>query len=106
MAMSDSEHQDGVAALAGEAVAPIQEELRQRLVVEVGDRDALAIETALLKAFINGMRAGGAEAAETMIEQTVARTALASAGQIPTPAQLDQPLPSLDPWAAKYGGEA
>ncbi len=100
--MAEAEDPTGVASLASEAVAPIEEELRQRLLVEVGDRDALAIETALLKAFINGMRAGASEASELVMEQTVTGDTMAS-NPIALAAELDPPLPWLDPWADRYG---
>ncbi len=72
MRTGDDEDPSGITELASEEVAPIEQELRQRLVFEVGEQDALAIETALLKAFINGMRAAAAAAAasaEPLIEQ-------------------------------------
>ena len=105
MSTADSEDPTGITELATEAVAPIEQELRQRLVFEVGEQDALAIETALLKAFFNGMRAAAAAAAENadpLIEQAGRRT-----GFGPGPFQgvqpLDSALPWVDPWAARYG---
>jgi len=102
MRMADSEDPSGIAELATEAVAPIEEELRQRLVAEVGDRDSLAIESALLKAFIDGMRARMAETAESVVERTSAFPTLGS-GQLPAATELDPPLPRIDPWADRYG---
>jgi len=102
----DSEDPSGIAELATEAVAPIEQELRGRLAFEVGEQDALAIETALLKAFINGMRAGAAAAAETaepLLERPGGLTGF-GAGPAPLVQPLDPPLPWLDPWAARYGG--
>jgi len=101
--MAQGEDPNGVAELATEAVAPIEQELRQRLLVEVGEQDLLAIETALLKAFINGMRAGFAESAETVIERTTALTNLGGR-QLPAAGELEPPLPRMDPWADRYGG--
>ncbi len=100
--MAQEEDPTGVGALASEAVAPIEEELRQRLLVEVSDRDALAIETALLKAFINGMRAGAAGTSESMTEQILTGGTMAS-NPIPLVAEIDPQLPWLDPWADRYG---
>jgi hypothetical protein len=103
---ADDEDPDGITNLASEEVAPIEQELRQRLVLEVGEQDALAIETALLKAFINGMRAAAAAAAETaelQIEQAGGLTGFGGSRiQHVQPRELR--LPWVDPWAAKYGG--
>ncbi|MGO9321443.1 MAG: hypothetical protein ACLQBY_11670 [Solirubrobacteraceae bacterium] len=103
MSMAESERPSGIVELATEAVAPIEEELRQRLLAEVGDQDSLAIESALLKAFIDGMRARTAETAESVVERTNAFTALGS-GQIPPTTELEPALPRIDPWADRYGG--
>jgi hypothetical protein len=100
--MAESEDPTGIAELATEAVAPIEEELRQRLVVAVDEQDQLAIETALLKAFINGMRAGAGEATERAMNQTGPPNSLGGRPPI-SAAQLDPPLPWMDPWAEKYG---
>lgn len=100
--MAEHEELKGIAELATEAVAPIEQELRQRLVVSVSDRDSLAIEAALLKAFINGMHTAAAGAAEAVIEQTGALTTFGGR-PIPAAAELDPPLPSMDPWADRYG---
>jgi hypothetical protein len=93
---------NAVAGLASEAVAPIEEELRRRLLAEVGEQDALAIETALLKAFINGMRAGGAEVAEASVETS--GMFAPDPGQLTGGTGLGEPLPWLDPWADRYAG--
>jgi hypothetical protein len=106
MSTADSADPSGVTELATEAVAPIEQELRQRLVFEVGEQDALAIETALLKAFINGMRAASAAAAETaepLIEQARGLTGFGGS-PMQSVQPLDSPLPWVDPWAARYGG--
>jgi hypothetical protein len=105
MSTADSEDPGGITELATESVAPIEAELRQRLVLEVGEQDLLAIETALLKAFLNGMRAAAAaaESFDPLLEQPGGPTGVA-----PSPMQnigsLGSPLPWLDPWAARYGG--
>ena len=105
MSTPDSEDPSGITELATEAVAPIEQELRHRLVLEVGEQDALAIETALLKAFFNGMRAAAAAAAETaepLIEQAGGRTGFGAA-PIHGVQPLESALPWVDPWAARYG---
>jgi hypothetical protein len=90
--------------LAGQAVAPIEEELRGRLTIAVAEKDALAIESALLKAFLNGVGTGSSEAAEMLIDQ--AGTLEGRRGSAFTAAAaLDQPLPRIDPWAEKYAGD-
>jgi len=98
--MTSSENSDSLAELASGAVAPIEQELRGRLDVEIGDRDLLAIESALLKAFVGGMRASLFEAAEAVVDRTGSRD---SRGEPYAAAvQLDRPLPWLDPWADRY----
>jgi len=107
MSKPDSEDSSGILELATEAVAPIEEELRQRLDVQVGEQDSLAIETALLKAFINGMRAATADAAETaepLIEEAAGLTGFGAAPISISPLP-DPSLPWVDPWAARYGGD-
>jgi hypothetical protein len=101
--MSTSDDLSGISELAASAIAPIEQELRHRLLVEVGEQDLLAIESALLKAFINGMRSGNAGAAETVVEQTGAFNML-SGGGMASPPQFDRPLPELDPWAERHAG--
>jgi hypothetical protein len=106
--MSAGADQDpsGITELASEEVAPIEQELRQRLVCEVGEQDAVAIETALLKAFINGMRAAAAAtaaSAEPLIEQAGGWTGF-GAQPVQSVKPLEASLPWLDPWAARYGG--
>jgi hypothetical protein len=106
MSRADNEDPDGITDLAGEEVAPIEQELRQRLVFEVGEKDALAIETALLKAFINGMRAAAAAAAETadpLVEQGGGLTGFGGP-LLRNPQPRELRLPWVDPWAARYGG--
>jgi len=107
MSKPDSEDSSGILELATEAVAPIEEELRQRLDVQVGEQDLLAIETALLKAFINGMRAATAdtvENAEPLIEEAAGLTGFGAA-PIPISPLPDPSLPWVDPWAARYGDD-
>jgi hypothetical protein len=103
------EELDEIEQLATEAVAPIDEELRQRLGSELTDRDSLALESALLKAFVNGMRAGAGEVAERVIDRSAASAGFGAAGfgagPQPTAGDLDPQLPRLDPWAERYGRE-
>lgn len=101
--MTASEDTDPIAALAQETVAPIKEELFGRLTVRVGERDALALESALLKAFIGGMQAGEAEAAESETALELDQSPAHYSEQPFLPTQLDLPLPQLDPWAERYG---
>jgi hypothetical protein len=100
-----SEDANTVAELASEAVAPIEQELRHRLQAEVGEQDLLAIESALLKAFLNGMGTGAAEQAEAAIDQVVPREGFAGQGLAPAVPPDQAQLPQLDPWAERYGGE-
>ncbi|HEY2217635.1 MAG TPA: hypothetical protein VGH21_09060 [Solirubrobacteraceae bacterium] len=102
--------QEEIEQLATEAVAPIDEELRQRLDSELADRDSLALESALLKAFVNGMRAGAGEVAERVIDSSAASTTFGVGGfgvggPQPTVGELNPELPWLDPWADRYGRE-
>ncbi|HEV3048610.1 MAG TPA: hypothetical protein VGY13_14745 [Solirubrobacteraceae bacterium] len=91
-----------IAGLATEAVAPIEGELRERLEAELGERDLVAVESALLKAFLGGMQAANAETAETVIDQQGAVLGM-TGGLVNTPAGLDLALPHLDPWAERFG---
>lgn len=100
--MAEDEDSERVVELASESVAPIEQELRQRLALALTDKESLAIETALLKAFINGMRTGSAETAERVVDGVVPPTGLGGR-QEPTIEQLDPQLPWLDPWADSYG---
>jgi hypothetical protein len=100
--MPASEESEALAELASETVAPIKQELLGRLDVQLGDRDALAVESALLKAFLGGMRAGSAEMAESVAEQIPVSEVFRGQPTI-SPAQPELPLPELDPWAARYG---
>ena len=103
MRAPDNEDPSGITELASEEVAPIEQELRQRLACEVGEQDALAIETALLKAFLNGMRAAAAAAGEAaLIEQTDGLTGFGGA-PVQRVQQFEAQLPWVDPWAARYG---
>jgi hypothetical protein len=99
--MTSGDDVSDVIELATGAVAPIEHELRRRLTVAIDERDALAIESALLKAFVNGFSAGSTEATETQIEQTGAVTAdWGEQGAIPLQSPLDPPR--IDPWAERY----
>ena len=71
---------------------------------ELSERESLAIDTALVKAFINGMRTGSAEAAERVLDSPPAQSGLSGQHDWPTVAQLDPQLPWLDSWADRYGG--
>jgi hypothetical protein len=105
--MAKPEEIDEIEQLATEAVAPIDEELRQRLGSELTDKDSLALESALLKAFVNGMRAGAGEITERVIDNAAASTGFGAAGfgagPRTTANELDRELPRLDPWAERYG---
>ena len=96
--MAEDGEAERIVELAGESVAPIGQELRQRLAMELTDRESLAIDTALLKAFINGMRTGSAETAERIVDAPGAPIGFGGLEQ------LDPQLPWLDAWDDKYGG--
>lgn len=100
--MTANEESSDIAELASETVAPIEQELRQRLTVALRERDALAVESALLKAFLCGMQEASAQAAEAAIDQ-VDRTRGVGGELMARPASLNTRLPRLDPWAARYG---
>ncbi len=99
--MTDPDDPTGLIALASSSVAPLQEELRARIAVELDDRDALAVESALLKAFLHGLREGDSETLERVVEQEAELSGYGHR-QMPTP-QLEQPVPDVDPWAERYG---
>jgi len=104
--MSTSEDADPIADLAGDSVAPIGEELRKRLTARLGERDTLAVESALLKAFLVGLQAGVAESAES--ESALERVDLSISRhgeQVVLPSEMNLEVPQLDPWADRYGGE-
>jgi hypothetical protein len=88
--------------LASETVAPIEGELRERLVANLGERDLVAVESALLKAFLGGMQAANAETAESLIDQQGGIPGM-TGGLMSTLAELDLSLPRLDPWAERFG---
>jgi hypothetical protein len=88
--------------MAADAVEPIGEELRRRLALELDDRGVLAIESALLKSFLNGMRAGASETTDRAMDQTGMMTGLGGLRRL-GPAELDPELPWLDPFAERYG---
>jgi hypothetical protein len=100
--MAEDGDSQRIVGLATESVAPIEDELRQRLAMELTDKDLLAIETALLKAFMNGMRTGSAETAER-VRDAPAQPGGLSGSPPPIVEQLDPQLPWLDPWADAYG---
>jgi hypothetical protein len=100
--MAEDGDSERIVELATESVAPIEEELRQRLAMELTDKQSLAIETALLKAFINGMRTGSAETVGRVLDLPAPPIGL-SGRQSPTFEQLDPQLPWLDPWADAHG---
>jgi hypothetical protein len=102
--MAASEDSEARADLASETVAPIKQELLSRLSGELGDRDVLAVESALLKAFLGGMQAGANETADAAAEQMPVNEVLRGEPPI-TPAQFDLPIPKMDPWAARYGND-
>jgi hypothetical protein len=101
-AMAEGDESGGLTELAMETVAPIEQELRRRVTVELGERDIVAIESALLKAFLSGMQAGAAETADAAVEQDGMMQGRRG-GAVLNLASLDLPLPRLDPWAARYG---
>jgi hypothetical protein len=103
--MASGEDPNAVIGLATEAVAPVEQELRRRLTVPVNDRDALAIEAALLKAYVKGLATASSEAAELQIEQAGQVTTLWGEQPV-SPPQPPQELPRLDPWAEKYGANS
>jgi hypothetical protein len=100
--VDENDETDEIAEMAAEAVAPIGQELRQRLAIELDDRGVLAIESALLKSFRNGMRAGATETAERASEQVGRPVGLGGVQGI-SPAELDPELPWIDPFADRYG---
>jgi hypothetical protein len=99
--MDDNDQTNEIEQLAAEAVAPIGQELRQRLAMELDDRAVLAIESALLKSFHNGMLAGASETAEQAVDQTSISTALAGLRAL-NPAELALEVPWIDPFAERY----
>ncbi|HUB72447.1 MAG TPA: hypothetical protein VL979_00245 [Solirubrobacteraceae bacterium] len=101
--MAADERTSDVADLAAEAVAPIGEELRERLAAELDERDRLAVESALLKAFLNGMGAALAETPEPVIDEGVGFRQLGPARVEPALGGPALELPQLDPWAQRYG---
>jgi hypothetical protein len=100
--MDRNDETDEIEELAAQSVGPIGDELRQRLAIELDDRAVLAIESALLKSFCNGMRAGAAETAERAIDQSGIPAGLGG-GRALSLAQLDPELPWIDPFADRYG---
>jgi hypothetical protein len=99
--LADSADQTGIVELAMESVAPVGEELRQRLAIQLDDRDATAVDTALLKAFMMGMREGSYDAVEKVVERGASGTGYG--GPTVPPAELEEHLPEVDPWAERYG---
>ncbi len=102
--MSDEQDPTNLVELASDSVAPFKQELRKRLGVELDERDALAVESALLKAFLRGLAEGGAEASERVLDQGVEPLLLSAfGGTPPNPSELAPPVPDVDPWAERYG---
>lgn len=101
--MADSEDTNEIAELATEAVGPIEQELRRRLLVELSEQDVVAIESALLKAFIGGMGTGLAETAEQTIEQGPIGGGFVERSVAGNVRFEQSDLPDLDPWAQRYG---
>jgi hypothetical protein len=102
--MSEQQDPTGLVELASDSVAPFKQELRERLGVELDERDALAVESALLKAFLRGLAEGGAETTERVLDQGVEPRLLnAFGGPTLKPSELAPPVPDIDPWAARYG---
>ncbi len=99
-AMGAGEASRAVADLATEAIGPLEEELRQRVSLDFGDRDLLAIESALLKAFLSGMQAAMGEMSESTIDQ--ANQGALGSELVGAAASDTLPLPRLDPWASRY----
>jgi hypothetical protein len=101
--MTEYDETEGIEELAAQAVAPIEQELRKRLALELDDRAVLAIESALLKSFVNGMRAGATttETAETA-DQGIVTVGFINP-VLPNLPPVDPELPWMDPWAERYG---
>jgi hypothetical protein len=100
--MTERDETDAIEELATQAVAPIEQELRKRLALELDDSAVLAIETALLKSFVNGMRSGAAETAELTLEHENASARFSNPAPL-SPPSVDADLPWMDPWAERYG---
>ncbi len=99
--MADDQDPMGIGQLAMGNVAPIEQELRHRLSAELDERDSLAVESALIKAFIAGMRMGNSLTSEQVVDETAA-PARFGVRQI-EPSELEEHFPQLDPWAERYG---
>jgi len=100
----DDQDPTGMGQLATDSVAPIGEELRHRLLADLDERDSLAIETALLKAFIGGMRMGNLATVEQVVDESTGETTMSRFGvRQAGPSELEEHFPDLDPWAARYG---
>ncbi len=99
--MPDDQDPMGIGPLAMGSVAPIEQELRHRLLADLDERDSLAVESALIKAFIGGMRMGNSVISERVVDETgvPGRFGVTQFG----PSQLEEKLPELDPWADRYG---
>jgi hypothetical protein len=106
--VTDPEDPTGLVELASNSVAPFKQELLERVGVELDESDVLAIETALLKAFLRGLAEGGAEAAERVIDRGPQPSAGGGFGfglaqPAPNTSELTPPVPDIDPWAERYG---
>lgn len=97
--MSEQPDPTGLIELASDSVAGVKQELRERLGVELDERDALAVESALLKAFLRGVAEGSAEAAERVLDQSLLS---GFGGPTLNTSELAPPVPEIDPWAARY----
>jgi hypothetical protein len=102
--VSDEQDPTGLVELASDSVAPFKQELRERLGVELDERDALAVESALLKVFLRGLAEGSAEASERVLDKGVEPLLFSAfGGPSLNPSELTPPVPDVDPWAARYG---
>jgi hypothetical protein len=100
--MVDGEGTNNIVELVMEAVGPIEQELRGRLDAELDERDVLAIESALLKAFIGGMRTILAEQAELAVDQGPTVFGFRRRPFDASAVLDEERLPTLDPWAQRH----
>jgi hypothetical protein len=107
--LSDEQDPTGMIELASNSIAPFKHELLGRLGVELDERDALAVETGLLKAFLRGLAEGSAETTERVIDQSVPPSVSGSGlglglgRPMLSASELSPPVPDVDPWAERYG---
>jgi hypothetical protein len=107
--VSDEQDPTGMIELASNSIAPFKHELLERLSVELDERDALAVETGLLKTFLRGLAEGSAETTERVIDRGPQASAGGGFGfglaqAMPNTSELTPPVPDVDPWAERYGG--